>query len=211
MVNKSDEPRIRHIFKNFWLAASLGFVLGVLVVLVVRFSTYKVPSTHYHANFAVFINGQQQLFKDDFYYQEVGAACTAQANITPHDRAHMHEHEAGLVHVHDNAVTWGQFFQNIGWDINPFFVKTPTQVLLADDTHKVTFLVNGQVVPNIETQVIGDRDKLLVDYGDESPNTLQTETKSIPSTAAKEDVTQDPASCSGSTPTTFHDRITHLF
>jgi hypothetical protein len=201
----------RFLTKTALSSALIGLLVGILILLIIRFFTYNPPRVHYHANFAVFINGQQEQFKDNFYYEEEGAACTAEGNMTPHDRAHMHDHEVGLIHVHDSAVTWGQFFQNIGWDVNPFFVKTPTQVMLADDTHKVTFLVNGQTVPNVENQVIGDRDKLLVDYGDETTSDLQKESKQIPSTAAKEDTTQDPASCSGSTPITTHDRLTHLF
>lgn len=188
-----------------------GILIGALVVLGIRFFTYDPHRVHYHANFAVFINGQQEQFKDNFYYEEVGAACTAQENMTPHDRAHMHEHEAGLVHVEDRAVTWGQFFQNIGWDVNPWFVKTPTQLLVADDTHKVTFLVNGKAVPNIVSQVVGDQDKLLVDYGDGQSASLDGEKSAIPSNAAKEDTEQDPASCSGSAPITTSDRLHHLF
>jgi len=203
--------KTNRLLKNKWLIGGGAFVLGILLVLLIRFSTFKVNHTHYHANFAVFINGQRQLFKDDFYYQAEGAACTAEANITPHDRAHMHDHDGGLVHVHDHAVTWEQFFNNIGWGVNPRYISSPSQLFVADDTNKVTFRVNGQDVPNIENQVIGDRDKLLVDFGNETPSALQTEAKAIPSNAPKEDVTQDPASCSGSTPTTFHDRITHLF
>jgi predicted lactoylglutathione lyase len=199
------------VLKKLWLVGIGAFILGALVILIIRFATYKAPHVHYHANFAVFINGQQELFKDNFYYEETGAACTAEANMTPHDRAHMHDHEAGLVHVHDHTVTWNQFFNNIGWDVNPRYLNTPTQLYIADANHTVTFILNGQVVPNIANQVIGDRDKLLVDYGDESQTQLQQEEKAIPNTAAKEDTTQDPASCAGTTPTTFHDRITHLF
>ena len=197
--------------KNTLLSVLAGAVIGVLILLVVRFFTYNPPRIHYHANFEVFINGRQEQFKDNFYYESEGAACTAEGNITPPDRAHMHDNINNVIHVHDHAVTYGQFFQNLGWAVNPRFVNTPTQLLLADDTHKVTFLVNGQPVPNIANQVIGDRDKLLVDYGSGSPSDLQKEYKTVPSTAAYYDTHQDPASCSGSTPITTHDRLTHLF
>ena len=207
MVKKE---KVLKILKNNWFAAAVAFLLGALLILAIRFAIYKPDRVHYHANFAVFINGQQEQFKDDFYYEEVGAACVSTKDITPHDRAHMHEHEAGLIHVHDRAVTWGNFFQNIGWDVNPFFVKTPKQVYLADDSHKVTFMLNGQVVPNAENLVIGDKDQLVVDFGDGSQN-LQNETKAVPNNAAQEDAGTDPASCGGSAPVTFHERITHLF
>jgi hypothetical protein len=199
------------ITKNILSAFLAGAIIGILVLLIIRFFTYNPLRVHYHANFEVFINGQQEQFKDNFYYESEGAACTAEGNITPPDRAHMHDHVNNVIHVHDHAVTYGQFFQNLGWYINPRFINTPSQLFLADDTHKVTFWVNGSEVPNIANQVIGDRDKLLVDYGTSSPTDLQREYKTVPSTAAYEDTHQDPASCSGSTPVTTHDRLTHLF
>jgi hypothetical protein len=197
--------------RNIWLSFILGAVLGILILLVVRFFTYNPPRVHYHANFAVYINGQREQFSEPFYYEETGAACSSAANMTPHDRAHMHDNVNDVVHIHDHAVTWSQFFQNLGWYINPRFINTPTQLLVADDTYKVAFMVNGQLVPNIANQVIGDRDRLLVNYGDQSDVQLQTEIKSVANTAEKYDTNQDPASCSGSTPVTTHDRLTHLF
>lgn len=203
--------RTRPIIRNNFFIFILGILLGAILILAIRFAAYKLAGVvHYHANFAVYINGRQEQFKDAFYYQEIEAGCTTSINMTPHERAHMHDEVNNVVHVEDHAVTWGQFFQNIGWDVNPWFVKTPTQVLSADSSHPVTFMLNGKVEPNIVNQVIGDRDKLLVDYGDGSQN-LQKEYKTIPSTAAQYDTSKDPASCGSSHVTTFHDRITHLF
>ena len=201
--------KVAKVLKKSYVLAGFGFFLGLLTILVIRFATYNPHRVHYHANFAVFINGQREQFKDNFYYQSEGAACIADANMTPTDRAHMHDHINDLVHVHDHAVTWGQFFQNIGWGVNPRFINTPTQLLVASENQKVTFWVNGQEVANIANQVIGDRDKLLVDFG--TDNNLQAEYKTIPSTAAKNDTDKDPASCSGSTPVTTHERLSHLF
>jgi len=201
---------VRVVVKN-WLVGLVGFLLGGLVVLGIRFFSYHPATTHYHANFAVFTNGQREQFKDAFYYEAVGASCSADKNMTPHERAHMHDNVNDVVHVHDHAVTWGQFFMNLGWDVNPLFVKTPQTVLLADSTHKVTFILNGQVAPNIQNQVIGDKDKLLVDYGSGSQTALDQEYKIVPGSAAQYDVSKDPASCGGSAAPTFHDRLTHLF
>lgn len=200
------------VLKNVKLVAVLAFVLGVLLVLVIRFATYQVPKkVHYHANFAVYINGQREEFKDAFYYEETGAACASANSTNPHDRAHMHDDVNDVVHVHDAAVTWNNFFNNIGWNINPRFVNTPTQLLAADDTNKVTFILNDKVTDNIANRVIGDRDRLLVNYGDQSSSQLGSEFKSIAKSANYYDTHKDPASCAGQLPTTFHDRITHLF
>jgi hypothetical protein len=115
------------------------------------------------------------------------------------------------VHVEDNAVTWGNFFQNIGWVVDPRLLRTPDALYLPDDLHKLTFILNGQQVDGAMRQVIGDRDKLLVDFGSTSQTDIQNEYKSIPSTAKKYDNAPDPKSCSGSKPVTISERLKHIF
>jgi len=204
--------KLKNALSNRVFIAIASVILGGLIILLIRFATYHpAEDTHYHANFAVYINGQREQFKEPFYYEEVEESCSAETAITPHDRAHMHDNVNDVVHVEDHAVTWGQFFQNIGWDINPWFVKTPSTVMLSDNEHPVTFMVNGKKVANVVSQVIGDRDRLLVDYGSTSQDNLQKEFKSIASTAAHYDVTPDPETCSGSKKVSFRYRITHLF
>ena len=201
---------VKVVVKN-WLVGVVGFLIGALLILGVRYFSYQPAATHYHANFAIFINGQRELFKDTFYYEAVGPSCNAGEQMTPHERAHMHDQVNDVVHVHDHAVTWGQFFINLGWDVNPMFVKTPTALLAADSAHKVTFMLNGRVEPNIQNLLIGDKDKLLVDYGASSSATLEQEYKAVPDSAAKYDASKDPAACGGAAAPSARDRLKHLF
>ena len=192
--------------------ATAGFIVGALVILGIRFATYHPPDdVHYHANFAVYIDGQQEQFKSPFYYIDTADSCSAMQQITPHDRAHMHDGVNNVVHVEDHAVTWAQFFQNLGWVVDSKVIRTQSQVLVADSQNNISFILNGQQTDNVMNQVINDRDKLLVDYGSASTTTLQQEYKSIPSTAQKYDTAQDPASCSGHKTTTMRDRMDHMF
>jgi len=188
-----------------------GVLIGALIILGIRFFSYKPVSVHYHANFAVYINGQREEFKNPIYYTEVEESCSSDQEMTPHERAHMHDNINDIVHVEDHAVTWGQFFQNLGWNISVKLIETQQQVYLTDTQNKVTFILNGEATENILNRVIEDQDKLLVDYGSGSQNTLQEEYDAIPSTAHKYDVEQDPASCMGNKKITVHDRLTHLF
>jgi hypothetical protein len=202
--------KTKNILSSKWFWLGLGLVAGALIIMAIRFATYKPESVHYHANFAVYINGQREQFKEPFYYQESSAACsTSPEAMTPPVRAHMHDNVNDVVHIHDHAVTWGQFFQNNGWVVNPRFINTPKQLYLADDTNKVFFYLNGKTQANIANQVIGDRDKLLVDFG--SGDELQKEYNTIASSAIKYDTNKDPASCSGSQPIKASDRLKHLF
>ncbi len=202
--------------KTKWILLATGLLLGALIVLAIRFFTYSAPhQTHYHANFALYTNGQREAFASPTYYEEV-AACQINGTIKPAQRAHMHDNINSVIHVHDDGVTWGQFFENLGWYVGPDFIQTRSGTLYkASGDDKLHVLLNGQdytgLAP-ITNQVIGDQDRLLLSFGTLSDSDLQTEYKSVPSTAHHYDVTPDPQSCSGHVKkVTPSDRLHHLF
>ena len=199
----------KSIFSRKYLYLIAGFAAGGLLILLVRFVTYSPERVHYHANLAVYVNGQREQFKDAFYYEEVGS-CTADKTMTPNQRAHMHDNINGLVHVHDHAVTWNNFFENLGWEVNPLFVKAADKLYLTDGQNKVSFILNGQAVDNVAGRVIGDRDRLLVDFGSTSSAGLQQEFAGVASTAARADASKDPAACGGGATPTFNERLRHV-
>ena len=110
--------------------------------------------------------------------------------------------------------TWEQFFNNLGWSVGLNYIQTKDALYQDNGINTLHVMLNGQDlsgISQITNRVIGDRDKLLISYGDISSTDLQTEYKVIPDTAKQHDEEKDPASCSGPSATTFHDRITHLF
>ena len=188
-----------------------GVLFGALIILGIRVVTYKPDRVHYHANFSLYINGTRERFVSHAYYEEEGSSCTLDKSITPINRAHMHDLENDIIHVHDSAVSWGNFFENLGWTVTDRLVESPDNVYLADKHHKVRFILNGQPVTNITNKVIGDQDRLLVDYGKGSSKELVKEFNGVATTAKQEDEGSDPASCAGSAPTTIGDRMRHMF
>lgn len=201
--------------QNQWLVFVVGVVLGVVGLLVIRFATYQPVQVHYHANFAVYINGQREQFSGPQFYQEV-AICSSTNSITiPQQRAHMHDNVNSVVHVHDHATTWGQFFENLGWFVGPNFVETDSGTIYTENgADKLHVIIDGQDYTDltpITNMVIKDKSQLLLSYGDISDVSLKQEYASVPATAAKYDVTKDPASCSGSEKVTLSDRLHHLF
>lgn len=204
--------RLRSAATSKWAWLVYGLLLGAIVILGIRFFTYRPDEVHYHANFAVYINGQREEFKSPQYYEEV-KICSLHGT-TPQSRAHMHDNVNDVVHVHDAAVTWGQFFENIGWMVGPDFIRTQDTMYMADDTHTLNIILNGNNLTglsSITNQVIGDKDRLLLSYGPSDKATLDKEYKTVPSTAAKYDAQQDPAACSGAEALTVSDRLKHLF
>ena len=174
----------------------IGLLAGFLWLVALRFFLVKVPETHYHANFAVYIDGTREEFKDFTYYEEI-AACSSDYADNPKGRTHMHNQVNDVIHVHDKRVTYGNFFQNIGWSVGQGYIVTRDgKVLQSGNGKDVKFIINGQEVSNIMNRVIVSEDRLLVSYGDATTD-FDTQFNTVASTAAEVNGKQDPASCSG--------------
>src|SRR3982751_3379808 len=81
--------------KKPWLWLVVGLVVGILGFIVYRAAVAKDTDVHYHANFALYINGQQDKFEGPGFYEEV-AACNVHNADDLASRAHMH---ANINHV----------------------------------------------------------------------------------------------------------------
>jgi hypothetical protein len=200
--------------KNKWFWLGAGIVIGALAILAIRFFTYEPPKeTHYHANFAVYINGQQEKFQNKQYYEEV-QMCVLKGPTKPEARAHMHDGVYDVAHVEDEAATWGHFFTNLGWTIGGNFIQTRDGTMyVTQDQNKLYVQLNGQDYTgfgSIANMVIKNEDRLLISYGDIDKATLQKQYDAIPATAKKYNSTKDPSTCGGDTEGSFKDRIRHL-
>src|SRR5688572_20707682 len=115
--------RLLSVDRLIIFALLIGFIGGFLWLTGVRYFIAQPKETHYHSNFAVYINGMREDFKDFTYYEEV-AACTSAYEDNPKGRVHMHNNVNDIIHVHDKRVTYGNFFQNIGWNIGGKYLAT---------------------------------------------------------------------------------------
>lgn len=192
------------------VAAVFGLVVGVLILLALRFALYKPHKTHYHANFAIYINGQREGFKDDAYYEEETIMCSTSSKLTPSERAHMHNHVSDVVHVEDESVTWGNFLQNLGWGVGNKYLATPSNIYAVDADHAITFWLNGSPVADPSRLVIKDKDRLLISYGTADKSTVQKQYDSIKATAEKYNNSKDPAACGSHAGGSFKERMEHM-
>ncbi|MFZ2546035.1 MAG: hypothetical protein WAW62_03350 [Candidatus Saccharimonas aalborgensis] len=189
-----------------------GVLIGMLVILGIRFVSYEPPKeVHYHANFAVYNDGKQEQFSNPLLYEEI-SECSISTEKKPGERAHLHENIKDVVHVEDSAVTWGNFFQNINWNVSDKYLDTSEDLLVNTETKKVTYVLNGEEVSNITNKVIGDKDRLLVSYGTATKDEINKQFSTVASSAEKYNATKDPASCSGGhSEDGIKDRLNHLF
>lgn len=129
----------------------------------------RVP-THEHADFAVFVRGEQV----DFSPYMLGADDTPKT-----DNVHLHEDRPNVVHVHTTLTKWDEFFSSIGFQLTdpsfPGITDDRTCLEMPDGekicntaTEKWKFVVNGVPVDGISNVNIGDLSRAVLSYGPET-------------------------------------------
>jgi hypothetical protein len=166
------------------LTALLVIAIGVLVAFVAlgtfddssagptaTASVANNPDTHEHADFALFIRGQQ------FDFNQPQFISTDTHDVDPY--VHIHEPRTTVVHVHKQGITWDMFFTSLGFTLNDpsFAAITPAQTSLklpsgetlkTSATETFKFYVNGVKVDGVAAYGIHDLDRVLISYGSES-------------------------------------------
>lgn len=193
--------------KYILISLGLGVLLGLLWLMTVRVILAKDEHTHYHANFAVYVDGERLQFVGPTFFEEV-AACSMAGSDDPKTRVHMHDNVQDVVHVHDEAVTWGAFFANLRYGLSDKALTLDNSVLVDNqDGKNLVFILNGEPTTTIANRVIRSEDVLLINYGSEDSATIQQRYDSIKHTARHYNETADPSACSGSPPFTFKERL----
>ncbi len=197
----------RVVSKRVIAAGVIGFLLGALWLIAVRFVTWRTDNVHYHANFALYINDEREMFDNFTFYEEV-QACVGDAVNDPRTRVHMHDNVNHVVHVHDAAATWGAFFANLGYTLGDELLRTRDELYIdGENGNKLTFVLNGEEVGSIANRTIESEDVLLISYGKSSSAELDERYGSIITDAAEYNTRNDPSSCTGSQEATFGERL----
>lgn len=192
--------------KRLLLMMAISFVLGALWLLTVRFAAYNDGGTHYHANFALYINGQREQFDNFSFYEEV-QSCNGDQINNPKTRVHMHDMINHVVHVHDPAATWGHLFANLGFVLGNDLIETDHGLFKAGSGAKLTFVLNGKETGSIANETIRSEDVLLINYGNEDTATINSRYEGITKDAAQYNQSNDPSACTGGQPLGFRERL----
>jgi hypothetical protein len=195
--------------RRIMVAVLIGFMAGVIWLVAARFVSYQSDAIHYHANFALYINGQKDEFKSFTFFEEVQSCGSDEEN--PRNRVHMHNQEGHVAHVHEAGMTWGYFFANLGYTLGDTLINTDDGTFLDGQNGELTFILNGKPVDHIANEIIRSEDTLLINYGKDSTATLNQRYESIPKDAAKFNRSKDPSSCSGGEELTAWQRLKKAF
>ena len=192
-----------------------GLAAGAALLGAVRFAAMPPADdvVHYHANWAVMLNGERLDLSSDRYMEDVAGCRADPSHVMPADRVHMHENDHDAVHVHAAGATWGHLLANLGFGIGDDYLVTDDGVRHdASPTAELKFILNGTQVTSIRNRLIQSRDRLLISYGSEPVDeVIGTQFPRVASTAERLNSLPDPASCSGPMEETTGDRLRRAF
>lgn len=187
----------------------VGAVAGILVFSALRYAGQPDEhSVHYHANWAVFVDGERLDLTANRYMEDVFQCMADPSQQRPQDRVHMHENDHDVVHVHATGVTWGHLLSNLGFGIGDDYLETDEARYTTDEGRSLKFIVNGSEVRSIRNLQIGDGDRLLISYGPETVEEVTaSQFSSVEESASQFNTMPDPASCSGQQELTFGEKV----
>ena len=191
-----------------------GAAVGILGFGLLRLALLPpVEAVHYHANWAVWIEGERVDFSADRYMEDVAACSAAADGITGPQRVHLHNNDQDVVHVHHGGATWGHLLQNLGWGIGSDWVYTDGGALYrADGPRRLTFVLDGLLVPPAANRVIRPGDRMLISYGAEDADEIMgVQFSSVLDNAPEFDGSFDPAGCQGNDVETVGARVRRAF
>lgn len=198
--------QLRKLPRKLFFLLIAAFVFGAFSAFWARFVLIEEDSTHYHANFALFVNGERDKFDNFTFYEEV-AACNGDALNNPHTRVHMHDSINHVVHVHDRGATWGAFFANLGYTLGNKIIATNEGVYVDGQAGELNFRLNGEAISSIANTVISSEDVLLIDFGTSDKQTLDSHFNEIQQDASDYNNRTDPSACTGGKPETLLRRL----
>lgn len=191
----------------------IGAVAGVLLLGGLRFAFAPWDATtHYHANWAVFIDGERLDLTAERYMEDA-SACAERGNVQAADRVHMHDGNHDVVHVHHEGATWGHLMAVLGFGLGADYLITDDgRRLFNDDGRTLKFVINGFQVSDIHNRVIRPGDRLVISYGAETAEQVMAEQfPRVASNAPEYDLTYDPAGCAGAQKPPLLERLRAAF
>jgi hypothetical protein len=99
----------------------LGAVVGVVIAVAVSWED-RPDVPHYHAGFQVYVNNELQDFSDLKYMKLSPCGDKHEITASPEEeqleKAHLHDLNGDVVHVHRDGATWRDLFVNMEYDID---------------------------------------------------------------------------------------------
>ncbi len=112
---------------------------------------------HWHADFAVFINGMQINFDEKHHIT------TEKFHVDEY--VHIHDPFYGVVQFHREKTKREKFFKTLGWELSERCFISDSEEYCSNGSDKLNFYVNGVQIDSITFLEISDLQRVLISYG----------------------------------------------
>lgn len=120
------------------------------------------------ASFAIFTNGIFRVFTAAMYH-----------NLS--NDVYIEASNPNIIKIKKDGITWNDFFSTLPFKLTHECLTTGTkETFCTNKDMTLKFYLNGEKIAKFLDQVIEDRDKLLVTYGNESDETIKKQIEKIP-------------------------------
>ncbi|MDY6768876.1 MAG: hypothetical protein SVW02_02090 [Candidatus Nanohaloarchaea archaeon] len=111
-------------------------------------------STHEHAQFSVFVNGEEIDFSQPRY----------QFQQTQNSRVHFEAGDGSRIHKHATGVTIGFALESLDMGINATCLTVHDETYCEDGAATLETMVNGEEIQNPASHVIRDGERIRIEY-----------------------------------------------
>ncbi len=115
----------------------LGLIFGVVIAAAANVkNSDESEAIHYHAGFQVYVDNELQDFSDLKYMKQDPCGDKHEVTESPEmeqlEKAHLHDLNGDVVHVHRDGATWGDLFQNMEYELPEGSVVTYVNGILIE-------------------------------------------------------------------------------
>ena len=129
----------------------------------------KLGDEHEHASLLV------RIFGDKFDF-------TSPAYQIKSSWIHFEESDGSTIHRHSSGVTLGYLFDTLNIGIETECYKFPDgRHFCSNEDYSLKYYLNHQIVNNIYDYVLEDSDRILITYGNETPEQIEEQLKELDS------------------------------
>ena len=129
----------------------------------------KLGDEHEHASLLV------RIFGDKFDF-------TSPAYQIKSSWIHFEESDGTTIHRHSSGVTLGYLFDTLNIGIDTECYKFPDgRHFCSNEDYSLKYYLNHQIVNNIYDYVLEDSDRILITYGNETPEQIEDQLKELDS------------------------------
>lgn len=165
------------LFFRIVAAGALGALTAFLVSVAVGWSEIRTETlglssntdneVHVHADFMMYINGEQIDFSADKYQSVEGDV--------RHLTTHLHNNNGHVVHRHADGITFADLLDSLGFTLTKDCLTSDESISYCTDAkNELRLYVNDEVHSNPTEYIVAEEDRILVYYG--APNTTEIKT-----------------------------------